>query len=64
MNRCLCNICLLARARVSAALTDAGQPWWLRWDEINEIARRECAKARAEGYVDPPTRFPRGVPLN
>jgi hypothetical protein len=61
---CLCNICLLTRSRLSLAFTDAGKSWWLHWEEINERARTECEKARAEGYVDPPAPPAPGVLLN
>ena len=60
---CQCDVCLTTRARVIDELAQLGNwHWWLHTQKINEEARRACEAARAEGYVDPPSRFPRGIP--
>lgn len=63
MDLCQCNICLLERSRVIADLASQGiTEWWHHRARINEAAARQCEIARAAGYVDPPSPFPRGIP--
>jgi hypothetical protein len=63
MNLCQCNVCLLARARFITDLAARGvTEWWHHRQRMNEKASQECESARAQGYVDPPSRFARGIP--
>lgn len=63
MNLCQCNVCLLERARVIVDLAARGESeWWNHHHKINASAARQCEIARAAGYVDPPSLFPRGIP--
>ncbi len=62
MNYCQCNICLIARADFITSLGPAAA-WWNHRRAMEEAAQRACEAARAAGYVDPPSRFPRGVPV-
>ena len=63
MNLCQCDVCLLERARAIVDLSTRGiTEWWHHRDAINASAARQCQAARAAGYVDPPSAFPRGIP--
>ncbi len=51
------------RARVIVDLAARGETeWWHHHHKINAAAARQCEIARAAGYVDPPSPFPRGIP--
>lgn len=64
MKLCQCTICLRERARVIVELQKRGIfEWWYHNDTINRAAELACEKARAEGYVDPPHPFARGIPM-
>lgn len=63
MKHCQCTICLRERARVIEALLHRGiTEWWYHQDTIDRAAELACEKARAEGYVDEPHPFARGIP--
>lgn len=63
MTLCQCDICLRERARVIVELNKRGiDDWWYHADTINRAAELACDRARREGYTDPPSAFPRGIP--
>ena len=63
MTYCQCDICLLTRGTLNAELVSRGLEPREHRASVNQAAQKACEKARAEGYVDPPSPFPRGVPL-